>query len=48
MRVKLAKGTSFFFATDGILYLEYLDQILKINSLLKVAESKHIKYYSNY
>lgn len=47
MRVKHWKGNKFF-ATDEILYLEYSDQILKINSLLKVAEYKHIKYYSNY
>lgn len=44
--LSIGKGTSS--ATDGILYLEYSDQILKINSLLKVAEYKHVKYYSNY
>lgn len=45
MRVKLGKGTSSL-PLVGFCYLEY-HQILKINSPLKVAESKHIKYHSN-
>lgn len=45
MEVKLEKGTNSL-PLIKILYVEYSDQILKIN-LLKVVGTKHIKY-SNY